>query len=66
MGMTWGVVLGVIIIILIVWFVLKAINKKKKRSRTQGETPLNVLKERYASGEIDKEEYERRKKGLMS
>jgi putative membrane protein len=32
--------------------------------RTKAETPLNVLKKRFAKGEISKEEYEEKKKIL--
>jgi putative membrane protein len=30
------------------------------------DTPLDILKKRYAKGEIDKDEFERRKKDLES
>ena len=33
-------------------------------NNTSKETPLDVLKKRYALGEIDEEEFERRKKTL--
>lgn len=33
---------------------------------TFGDTPLEILKKRYARGEIDREEYESRKRDLIS
>lgn len=33
--------------------------------RTKKETPLDILKKRYAAGDINKEEYEEQKKVLL-
>ncbi len=33
-------------------------------ARPQGETALRILRERYARGEIDREEFDRRREGL--
>lgn len=34
--------------------------------RIKKETPLDILKKRYAAGEIDSEEFEERKKALLN
>lgn len=34
------------------------------RGGTQHKTPLDILKERYARGEIDREEYEQKRRDL--
>lgn len=36
----------------------------KLKREEEGETPLDILKRRYALGEIDKKEYEEKKKEL--
>jgi putative membrane protein len=62
-GMGWWWIIGLVIVIAVIWMVIKSMN------RNTGSTPqksaLDILKERYASGEIDKEEFEKRKKDLM-
>ena len=52
-----------IIIGLLIYFNVQA-RKTKGRTPTQNESPLDILKRRYAKGEIAREEYERMKKDL--
>ena len=54
MGMWW--ILIVPVLIAVVWF---AISAARRRSDGARESPEQVLKRRYASGEIDREAYER-------
>ena len=51
------------IIIFIVW-VVKEIGGKN-HERTNSNSALEILKERYAKGEINKEEFEAKKKDLV-
>lgn len=53
------VVIGVIL--LIVWIVRQTSGREGGRG---GETALDILKKRYAKGEISKEEYEKMKDDL--
>lgn len=58
MSLLWIVVLG-----LIIWAVVSAVRHPAESSRLD-DSALNILKGRYASGEINKEEYENKKKDL--
>ncbi len=64
-GWGWGVmlVLGVIIVVGVFAAVLLAARSGSGAPADQ-KTALDVLKERYARGEIDDEEFERRKRRL--
>ncbi len=65
-GMGWWWIIGLIIVIAVVWTVVKGMNQNNQSAnQITGKTALDILKERYASGEIDKEEFEERKKDLM-
>ncbi|MFZ1982296.1 MAG: SHOCT domain-containing protein [Smithella sp.] len=61
-GMFMGI-LFVIIICVVAYFVIQSA-RAKTAGGTPQETPLDILKKRYAKGEIAKEEYERMKKDL--
>ncbi len=70
-GMGWGWIIGIGILVLVVWLIVKVINQSN-RPPTGGtgggsseKSALDILKDRYAKGEIDKEEFEERKKDLM-
>ncbi len=39
-------------------------NANERRANEQSETPVEILEKRYARGEIDEEEFRRRKKEL--
>jgi putative membrane protein len=70
MGFGWGMGLGwlffilfwVLIILGVVYFI-KLISRGG-RVKTEEETPLDILKRRYAKGEISKDEFERIKEDL--
>ncbi len=65
MGMGWWWIIGLIIVIAVVWMVVKSLNQNTGSTQSPGKSALDILKERYASGEIDKQEFEERKRDLM-
>lgn len=56
-------IIFLIVIALLIYFIVQA-RKTKGQTPTQNESPLDILKMRYAKGEITREEYERVKKDL--
>jgi len=66
MGMGWWWIIGLIIVIAVIWMIVKSMNRGTgSTTQSPGKSALDILKERYAKGEIDKEEFEKRKKDLM-
>jgi putative membrane protein len=67
-GMWFGPIFPLIIIAIIIWAVVTFVNNTRKHDRQnshlQKETALDILKKRYAKGEISKEEFEQMKKDL--
>ena len=65
-GWMWGMHLGWWLVwgLLIAGVVWAASRKQNVPSHSERETPLEVLKRRYADGEITTEEYEERKERL--
>ena len=53
-------------ILLIIGIVFIIQNITKGKSSSGSESPLEILKKRYARGEIDEDEYERRRNELES
>lgn len=65
-GMGWWWIIGLICMVFIVWIIVKIINQNQNTNTHLGnKSALDILKERYARGEIDKQEFEERKKDLM-
>ena len=56
-------IIFLIVIGFLIYFIVQA-QKTKGQSSTQNESPLDILKRRYAKGEIAKEEFERMKRDL--
>jgi len=69
MGLGWfmgfGWIFGLIVIGLVIWLIVTLANQNKTKIE-KGKSPLDILKERYARGEINKEEYLDKKKDLTS
>jgi len=63
-GMGFGGILWIAIIALIVFLVWQYLRQDKNLGDSQN-SPLEILKQRYAKGEIDKEEYEEKKRDLI-
>jgi putative membrane protein len=63
MGWMWlWWLLGLALLVLLVWVIARAAGGQ--RARVDEESPAAILERRYARGEIDEQEYERRLKTL--
>jgi putative membrane protein len=62
-GMGFGWIFGLVFLIVVIWLVVRAINQNSSPVQT-GKSALDILKERYARGEINKEEFEEKKKDI--
>ncbi|MDF1571779.1 MAG: SHOCT domain-containing protein [Bacteroidales bacterium] len=63
-GMGWYWIFGLIGLFIVVWLFIRTFNQNGGGQRLRDKTPMDILKDRYARGEIDKSEFEERKKGL--
>jgi putative membrane protein len=64
----WMIIVWIIIVGLIVWGVIALVRYASRNSGSESierPSPLDIAKERYARGEITKEDFERIKKDLM-
>jgi putative membrane protein len=60
-------VLWIVFLGLIIWAIVASVrssNESKGSDSSKADSALEVLKKRYARGEINKEEYEEKRKGL--
>ncbi|APF18964.1 Protein of unknown function DUF2078, membrane [Caldithrix abyssi DSM 13497] len=63
-GMGFGWVYTLIFVALAVWLVYQIVQRNSSRPDESVKTPLEILKERYARGEISKSEFDRMKDDL--
>lgn len=66
-SMGFGWLWGLVIIVLIIWGVKTFAGNNRNSYTNSGkeESALEILKKLYASGEFDREEFEKRKSGLL-
>lgn len=62
LGMGWGMWFIPLLIILVIYFFIK-INSQKGNVQTM-ETPIDILKRRYAGGELTKEQFDEMKENI--
>ncbi len=64
-NMWFGWIFWIILIALVIWLVVNQ-NKKSKQyfNNPQSESALDILKKRYAKGEITQEQFDQMKKDL--
>ncbi len=60
-GMMW--LFWIVILVLLVWFVT-ALARRSENSADRPKSAREILDERYARGEIDREEYEQKRADL--
>jgi len=68
-GGPWGWIIGLLFWTLVIYAIFRLIHNLTNRSlgmSRKEETALEILKRRYARGEIDAEEFSQRKKDLES
>lgn len=66
-GMWFGWIFWIVLIALIIWLVVNQSNRNKQIYQPpQQDSAIDILKKRYAKGEISKEEYEQMKKDLST
>ena len=62
-GLIWVILIVAVVAYLMGWRP-ENLNLDQRRERTDEKAPLEILKERYARGEVSKEEYERMRADL--
>jgi putative membrane protein len=65
-GMFLGWVLWLAVIVGGIWFVVHLVASKRRTSDHSTDSSIAILRERFARGEISREEYEQRRKTLLS
>lgn len=66
-GMGFGWIIGLILLVAIVWIIFRTLyhHGPMHTHHPGGKSALDILKERYAKGEIDKKDFDERKQDLL-
>lgn len=65
-GGGWMMIIWWIFIILAVVGLIQWLNMNQSKTKRYSETAMDILKQRFANSEIDREEFEERKRVLQS
>lgn len=65
-GMGWWWIIGLIFLVVFIWFLVRTTSRNQASNQINNKSALDILKERYARGEIDKDEFEEKKRNLNS
>jgi putative membrane protein len=63
-GMGFGWIVGLIVLVLFIGLIVNAMRQKKNSARPKYNSPQDILKIRYAKGEISKEEYDEKRRHI--
>ena len=67
-GMNWGMgfgwIIGIVLLILIIWVIFRTVNGGYNTTVHSSKSAMDILKERYAKGEIDANEYDEKVKRI--
>ena len=64
-GMGFGWIIGLFIMAAIIWLIVRATNPGSHENANKNKSALDILKERYARGEINNSEFQEQKENLM-
>ena len=64
MGMGWWWIISIVVLVAIIWPLYQRFNQNNNVPGESGKSALDILKERYARGEINKQEFEERKRDI--
>ena len=61
-GYTWIIIL--VVFIVIVGLIISGVSRRKNSNKTKYNSPQDILKIRYAKGEISKDEYDEKRRHI--
>ena len=65
-GMGFGWIFGIIFLGAFIWIIFRMLQNNNISNPSQGRSTLDILKENYANGLISKEEFEIKKRDILS
>lgn len=64
MGYGYGWIIGLIVLVAVIVIIVSAMQHRKNSNRIKYNSPHDILKIRYAKGEISKDEYDEKRRHI--